>query len=149
MVIEEIDSVCREIRESNLTIVSSNGCFDILHLGHIEYLQSASGFGDILIIGINSDDSVRRLKGVGRPINSERNRASVIASLGFVDYCVIFRDDSPTKLLGRIRPDIHVKGGDYLKHNLPEKKVVEENGGIVKILPQVKGFSTTDIIKKS
>jgi len=146
--ISEIENTGLDIRRNHLTIVTTNGCFDILHSGHIEYLQCASNYGDILIVGINCDNSVRRLKGEGRPVNNEVSRASVIASLGFVDYCVIFSEDTPIEFLSRIRSHIHVKGGDYLARDLIEKKAVEENGGIIKILPLIKGFSTSEIIKK-
>ena len=145
---DKIGDICRDFRKKNLTIVTSNGCFDILHQGHIEYLQTASEYGDFLIAGINSDDSVRRLKGKGRPINNEMNRASIIASLGFVDYCVIFSEDTPMELLRIIKPDVHIKGGDYLAEEIIEKKIVEDNGGIVRILPLVHGYSTSNILKK-
>lgn len=145
---EEIGQIADKAREKNLTIVTSNGCFDILHTGHVEYLQAASRYGDLLIIGINSDSSVKKLKGKGRPVNSENDRASIIASLGFVDYCVIFSEDTPEKLLEKIKPHIHIKGGDYKAEEIAEKKIVEENGGTVKILPLVDGYSTTGTLKK-
>lgn len=145
---EDIEKLCTDIRQKGFSIATSNGCFDILHPGHLEYLQSASDYGRIFIVGINSDKSVRRLKGAGRPVNNEICRASVIASLGFVDYCVIFSQDTPVELLGKIKPAVHVKGGDYLAGDLPEKKIVEENGGVIKILPLVKGYSTTLILEK-
>lgn len=143
-----IEDLIRENRKGKKIIVSTNGCFDILHHGHIDYLQKSSDLGDILIVGINSDISVRKLKGEKRPINPESSRAAVISSLGFVDYCVIFPEDTPIELLKKIKPDIHIKGGDYRAEDIPEKKVVEENGGIVKILPLFQGFSTTNIIDK-
>ncbi|MCP4727906.1 MAG: D-glycero-beta-D-manno-heptose 1-phosphate adenylyltransferase [bacterium] len=145
--INKIAQICKDIRKKDLTIVTSNGCFDILHTGHIEYLHSASLHGDILIIGINSNNSVRKLKGEGRPVNNELSRASIIASLGFVDYCVVFSQDTPVELLEIIKPDIHIKGGDYLPDEIIEKKTVEENGGVVRILPLVEGYSTTSILK--
>ena len=146
--VDEIEDICRKIRNEDFSIVTTNGCFDILHLGHVEFLQSASDYGDILIVGINSDSSVRRIKGEGRPVNNEVSRSSVISSLGFIDYCVIFSEDTPIQLIRKIKPHIHIKGGDYLGRELPEKKVVEENGGVVKILPQVDGFSSTSILKR-
>lgn len=145
--IDEIEYICSKIRDKH-KIVTTNGCFDILHIGHIEYLQSASEFGDILIVGINSDDSVKILKGEHRPVNNEDSRASIVSCLGFVDYSVIFSEDTPIEFLQRVRPHIHIKGGDYKNKELPEKKVVEEYGGIVKILPHYQGFSTTNIIEK-
>ncbi|MBN2402274.1 MAG: D-glycero-beta-D-manno-heptose 1-phosphate adenylyltransferase [Spirochaetes bacterium] len=140
--------ICKKIRQEGKTIVTTNGCFDILHLGHVEYLQKASELSDILIVGINSQDSVRRIKGSDRPIMSEQGRVSVVAALGFVDYCVIFDEDTPIELLKTIKPDIHIKGGDYLPDGLIEKKVIEDNGGVIMILPLVAGYSTTSIIEK-
>jgi len=144
---EEIAEVCDSIRKKSESIVTSNGCFDILHQGHVKYLQDASEFGDRLIIGINSDSSVKRIKGKDRPVNNEESRASIISSLGFVDYCVIFSQDTPVELLKLIRPDVHVKGGDYEMNELIEKDTVEKHGGVVKIIPEVRGFSTTDLLK--
>ena len=143
-----IEKICRDLRKKNMTIVTTNGCFDILHIGHIEYLQSASDLGDYLVVGINSDKSTRRLKGHGRPVNNDTSRASILASMGFIDYCIIFQENTPVKLLQRIKPNIHVKGGDYIESDLEEKKVVEENGGIIKILPLVQGISTSIILNK-
>jgi rfaE bifunctional protein nucleotidyltransferase chain/domain len=144
----KIENISRRIRHGKKTIVTTNGCFDILHLGHVEYLQQASALGDVLIVGINSQDSVRRIKGRDRPITSEQGRISVVAALGFVDFCVLFNEDTPVELLKRIKPDIHVKGGDYSSDDLIEKKVIEDNGGVIKILPLVDGYSTTNIIEK-
>ena len=146
--LDEIEKISKSAREKHRTIVTSNGCFDILHSGHVEYLEGASKLGDILIIGINSDSSVKKIKGNDRPVNSERDRASIMASLGFVDYCVIFNEDTPVELLKIIKPDIHVKGGDYNADDIIEKKIVEENGGIIKILPLVQGYSTTGILER-
>jgi D-beta-D-heptose 7-phosphate kinase/D-beta-D-heptose 1-phosphate adenosyltransferase len=145
---DKIEKFCRDIRNQKKTIVTTNGCFDILHLGHVEYLQKASELGDVLIVGINSQESVRRIKGNNRPVTSEIGRISIVAALGFVDYCVVFNEDTPVELLKRIKPDIHVKGGDYNPDDLIEKKVIEDNGGIVKILPLVNGYSTTNTIEK-
>ncbi len=143
---DEIDEISRSIREENKTIVTSNGCFDILHMGHIKYLQTASEFGDFLIVGINSDSSVKEIKGKKRPVNSEIDRASIVASFGFVDYCVIFSQDTPVELLGIIKPRVHVKGGDYNISEIVEKKTVEDEGGTVKIIPVTTGYSTTEIL---
>jgi rfaE bifunctional protein nucleotidyltransferase chain/domain len=142
----DIEELCIKIKKDKRTIVTTNGCFDILHLGHIRYLQEASEFGDVFIIGINSQESVRRLKGAGRPVTSEIGRISVVAALGFVDYCVLFEEETPVELLLKIKPDLHVKGGDYNVNDLIEKKVVEENGGIIKIIPLTQGYSTTGIL---
>ena len=130
-------------------VVFTNGVFDILHVGHTRYLREARGLGDRLVVGINSDDSVRRLKGPTRPINSELDRAEVMASLHFVDGVTIFADDTPIPLLRVLKPDIHAKGGDYKTPDaLPETEVVRAYGGDVVILQLVDGKSTTNIVKK-
>lgn len=141
---ERINLLKREKKK----IVFTNGCFDILHKGHISYLQDAKNEGDILIVGLNSDASVRRLKGERRPIIDEASRAFVLSNLKCVDYVVIFEEDTPCELIGYLKPDIHVKGGDYKKEDLPETKVVESYGGSVKILRFIDNNSTTDIVEK-
>src|SRR3989338_4125290 len=130
------DSLRRQAKQ----IVTTNGCFDILHAGHVEYLETARGFGDMLIVCLNTDDSVKRFKGKERPINTERNRAIVLAGLQSVDFVVSFDEDDPRAILSEIKPDIHVKGGDYEADKLPETKVVQEGGGEVRIVPLVRGF---------
>lgn len=137
------------IRENAIRpLVFTNGCFDILHRGHITYLLSARELGNFLWIGLNSDSSVKKLKGSSRPINSEIQRAIILASLFFVDAITIFEEENPISLLEDIKPNIHVKGGDYKKESLPEYNTVIELGGRVEILPFVKGESTTKIIQK-
>lgn len=133
---------------SDKPLVFTNGCFDILHLGHLTYLSKARELGNFLWIGVNSDLSVKRLKGESRPINSEDDRSILLASLLFVDAITIFSDDTPIPLLEVIQPDIHVKGGDYIAEKMPEYKTVTAYGGIVKILPFVEGKSSTNIINK-
>jgi len=133
---------------SDKPIVFTNGCFDILHLGHLTYLSKARELGNFLWIGVNSDLSVKRLKGESRPVNSEEDRSILLASLLFVDAITIFSDDTPITLLELIQPDIHVKGGDYIAEKMPEYKTVTAYGGIVKILPFVEGKSSTNIINK-
>jgi glycerol-3-phosphate cytidylyltransferase len=129
-------------------VVFTNGCFDILHVGHLKYLEEAKKQGDILVVGVNSDSSVKRLKGETRPINSEIDRAEMLGGLKAVDYTVIFSEDTPVELIEILKPSIHVKGGDYKKEDLPETEVVERNGGEVRILNFVEGKSTTNIVKK-
>ncbi|MCB1143959.1 MAG: D-glycero-beta-D-manno-heptose 1-phosphate adenylyltransferase [Leptospiraceae bacterium] len=129
-------------------LVFTNGCFDILHNGHINYLLSARELGNFLWIGLNSDSSVKKLKGEKRPINHELSRATLLASLFFVDAVTIFDEDTPISLIDEIRPDIHVKGGDYQKEKLPEYKSIIEYGGKVEILPFVEGESTSGIISR-
>lgn len=129
-------------------IVFTNGCFDILHIGHIRYLQEAAALGDILIVGLNSDASVKRLKGPERPINSQAERAEMLGALGFVDYVTIFDEDTPLELIKTIQPDILVKGQDYAPEQVVGKKEVEERGGKLVLVPFVEGKSTTNIIEK-
>ncbi|MCD4737128.1 MAG: D-glycero-beta-D-manno-heptose 1-phosphate adenylyltransferase [Bacteroidales bacterium] len=129
-------------------IVFSNGCFDILHLGHINYLARAADLGDILIIGLNSDFSIKNIKGGNRPIIDEKSRAMTLASLRFVDGVVLFDEDTPSNLIETVLPDILVKGGDYEAEEVVGYKTVTENGGEVVILNLVEGYSTTKIESK-
>lgn len=129
-------------------IVFTNGCFDVLHFGHVHYLLQAKKLGDILVIGLNSDDSVRRLKGPRRPINGENERAFVLAALVCVDYVTLFEEDTPEELIKVVRPDVLVKGGDYTLDNIVGADFVTQNGGIVTTIPFVEGFSSTRIIEK-
>ena len=139
-----------EIRAKSLRLVVTNGCFDILHLGHITYLEAARQQGDLLLVGINSDSSVRELKGAGRPVNFESDRASVAAALGCVDAVCIFNERSALQFLTAAQPDIWVKGGDYTLDsiNQDERRAVEKTGGKVVILPLVPGKSTTTLLEK-
>lgn len=144
---ETLAATVQSLKEQGKRIVTTNGCFDILHLGHVRYLQEAKKLGDVLILGLNSDASVKKLKGEGRPINNELARAEVLAALECIDYVVVFGEDTPEKLLSVIRPKIHVKGGDYTIQDLPEAKVVEAGGGEVRVVSLVPGQSTTRLIK--
>jgi D-beta-D-heptose 7-phosphate kinase/D-beta-D-heptose 1-phosphate adenosyltransferase len=135
-------------RQQGRRIVFTNGCFDILHSGHITYLHRAKTLGDILIVGVNSDASIKRLKGPRRPINSLQNRLHVLAALSCIDHLIAFDDDTPCNLIRVIRPDVFVKGGDYTRDRLPEAAIVEELGGIVQILPYEGDYSTTAIIER-
>lgn len=135
-------------RQQERRIVFTNGCFDILHRGHITYLNRAKALGDFLIVGVNSDESTRRLKGPGRPINSVEDRVQVLAAMSCVDQLVVFDEDTPSELIRLIRPDIYVKGGDYTHETLPEAELVETLGGTVRILPYVEARSTTSIIER-
>ncbi|PIP53621.1 MAG: D-glycero-beta-D-manno-heptose 1-phosphate adenylyltransferase [Bacteroidetes bacterium CG23_combo_of_CG06-09_8_20_14_all_32_9] len=136
------------LKFKNEKIVFTNGCFDILHRGHIEYLAKAAQFGDVLIIGLNSDESVSRLKGKNRPIQDEESRALVLASMLFVDVVVIFREDTPYNLIKIIKPDVLVKGGDYSLENIIGSDLVIAKGGEVKTINFVDGFSSSSIISK-
>ena len=129
-------------------VVFTNGCFDILHRGHVEYLQSAKDCGDILIVGLNSDHSVQRLKGAGRPIVPQEDRAYLLAALACVDYVVIFEEDTPHQLISAIQPDVLVKGGDYQPENIVGKDIVEARGGRVLTIPLTPNRSTTNVVQK-
>jgi len=135
---EIIETATKECRK----VVFTNGCFDILHVGHLQLLEKAKSFGDILIVGLNSDRSVRKLKGAGRPILPQKDRARLLAALAMVDYVVIFDEDTPRELLSRIRPQILVKGSDYAYREIVGREVVQE----VKTVPLVKGKSSSQII---
>lgn len=150
MIVERknIKALSEQLKDEGKTIVFTNGCFDILHSGHVFYLQKAKQQGDILILGLNSDASVRRLKGEKRPINSEIDRAIVISELKSIDYVVIFEEDTPLEIISLIVPNKLVKGGDYKKDDVVGKDIVEINGGEVVIIPFVDGKSTTNIINK-
>lgn len=138
----------KELKEQGKKVVFTNGCFDILHVGHLRYMEEAKRQGDILIVGVNSDSSVRRLKGETRPINSEMDRAEMLSGLKAVDFTIIFQEDTPMELIDELKPSIHVKGGDYKKEDLPETVIVEKNGGEVRILSFTQGKSTTNIINR-
>jgi D-beta-D-heptose 7-phosphate kinase/D-beta-D-heptose 1-phosphate adenosyltransferase len=129
-------------------IVFTNGCFDILHAGHLDLLTKAAAMGEVLVVGINSDDSVRRLKGPERPVNDEAFRARMLASLLMVDGVTIFDEDTPGELIASILPDILVKGGDYKPEEVVGGEVVTGHGGRVEIIPLVEGYSTTDLIRR-
>jgi len=129
-------------------IVLANGCFDILHAGHVRYLEGARALGDVLVVGINSDEQVARLKGAGRPILPERERAELVASLQAVDLVTIFPEPTVTELLLAIKPDVHAKGTDYTEETVPERDVVRSFGGRVAIVGDPKDHSTSEILKK-
>jgi D-glycero-beta-D-manno-heptose 1-phosphate adenylyltransferase len=132
----------------NNKIVFTNGCFDILHRGHIEYLSQARDRGEVLIIGLNSDASVKRIKGAGRPVQDEMSRALILASLRIVDAVVLFDEDTPYELIKFVNPDVLVKGADYTEQTIVGADIVKANGGEVVTIPIVEGYSTTEILKK-
>lgn len=135
------------IREGK-TIVFTNGVFDILHAGHVDYLEKARSLGDYLVVALNTDETVRRLKGEARPINALEDRLRVLGALRCVDCAVSFSEQTPEAVIERIKPDIHVKGGDYTEDSLPEAKIVRGYGGRVVIMPTLEGRSTTGIIER-
>lgn len=141
-------AVVRKLQRAGVRVVFTNGCFDILHVGHVRYLREARALGGLLLVGMNSDRSVRRLKGSGRPLVPERKRAEVLAALEMVDYVTIFDEDTPAKLIAELRPDVLVKGGDYRTEEIAGREIVEATGGHVVIVPIVRGWSTTRFIRK-
>jgi rfaE bifunctional protein nucleotidyltransferase chain/domain len=146
---EELRAIADEMRESGRKLVLTNGCFDLLHVGHVRYLLAARALGDALVVAINGDDSVRALKGEGRPLNNATDRAEVIAALECVDHVVIFPEVRATALLEKVRPAIYVKGGDYTRDSLHEEEraALEKNGADIRILPFEQGHSTSQLIE--
>lgn len=130
-------------RPRDPTLVFTNGCFDLLHRGHVEYLERARALGDVLVVGVNSDDSVRRLKGEGRPVVPEGDRAAVLSALRSVDAVTLFDEDTPLELIAALLPNVLVKGGDYSLDDIVGREVIEEAGGEVRVIPFVEGFSST------
>lgn len=143
----EIIKLTKKLKEDSKTVVFTNGCFDILHIGHIRYLKESKKCGDILIVGLNSDMSVKKIKGPARPINNQNDRAELLSELNCVDYVVIFDENSPKELIDEIKPDIYTKGADYTLETLPEKDVVLKNNIKVEFIKFVEGKSTTKIIE--
>lgn len=144
----DITKISKKLRADNKKIVFTNGCFDIIHAGHILYLEEARSLGDVLVIGLNSDKSVKRLKGKDRPINSVEDRALVLSALSMVDYVVVFEEDTPYKLIKNIKPDILVKGGDWSVEDIIGADIVLATGGVVKSLSYKEGRSSSEIISK-
>src|SRR5256714_639230 len=147
---EEARAIANDMRERGRKLVFTNGCFDLLHVGHVRYLAAARRLGDVLLVAINGDESVRALKGEGRPLNREADRAEVIAAVGSVDYVVIFQEVRATALLEKVRPAIYVKGGDYTAESLhaEERSALERMGTEVRILPFEAGHSTSNLLEK-
>ncbi len=145
---KDIAEFCRILRAGGKKIVFTNGCFDILHAGHVRYLEKAKAFGDVLVLGLNSDASVRANKGPSRPINSEMDRAEVVGALASVDAVVLFDELTAESIIAKVRPDVYVKGGDYTLETLPEAKIVQSYGGRVEFVSLVAGRSTTNVIEK-
>lgn len=143
----ELAIILQHEKSKGSVVVTTNGCFDVLHLGHLRYLQAARQLGDLLVVAVNSDSSVRELKGENRPLVPEGERAEMLAGLACVDYVVIFPELTPISLLSDLKPNIHVKGGDYKLEQLIEREVVEANGGKVIVGLNVPGKSTTNLIE--
>ena len=143
---DEIDSIIIKLKEQNQSIAFTNGCFDILHRGHVEYLEKTKNFADVLVLGLNSDDSVRRLKKSPRPYVNEDDRAYLLSRLEPVDIVCVFEEDTPFELLKKVRPDFLIKGGDYKIDQIVGREIVEEYGGKVLTIPYISGKSSTNII---
>ena len=147
--LDQLLSVLSTERAEGKRIVFTNGCFDLMHIGHIRYLQAAKELGDILVVGVNSDASVRGLdKAPDRPIVPEDQRAEVLAALGCVDYVVIFNESAPLRLITSVQPDVLVKGGDWTIDRIVGRDIVEARGGVVKTIPLVPGVSTTGLLQR-
>lgn len=141
------DAIARE-RAAGRTIAFANGCFDMLHVGHIRYLQAAANEADVLVVGINGDESVCELKGAGRPLMNEAERAEIIAAIRGVSYVTIFSERSPGRLIGDLKPDVHCKGTDYTPDSVPEADIVRSYGGRIAIVGDPKDHSTTELLEK-
>ena len=141
------DAIARE-RAAGRTIAFANGCFDMLHVGHIRYLQGAAHEADVLVVGINGDESVCELKGAGRPLMNEAERAEIIAAIRGVSYVTIFSERSPGRLIGDLKPDVHCKGTDYTPDSVPEADIVRSYGGRIAIVGDPKDHSTTELLEK-
>jgi D-beta-D-heptose 7-phosphate kinase/D-beta-D-heptose 1-phosphate adenosyltransferase len=146
--LSELSAIASQARRAGKTVVFTNGCFDLLHRGHVHILREAKAKGDILIVGINSDRSVRGIKGPTRPILAETDRIELIAAMEMVDYVVLFDEPDPCKLIDSIKPDVLAKGGDWGPGGVVGADIVERAGGRVAVIPYLKGFSTTEIIER-
>ena len=144
----KIAELCQILRDGGQKVVFTNGCFDILHAGHVRYLAKARSYGDCLVLGMNTDASVQRIKGPTRPINNQADRAEVAGALKSVDYVVFFDEPTAEELIQEVHPDVYVKGGDYTLETLPEGQIVLGYGGSVELVKLVEGRSTTNVIAK-
>lgn len=145
---EDVRALIDVIHHSGKTVVTTNGCFDILHAGHVRYLEKTKSFADYLIVLLNSDKSIKSIKGPSRPINSENDRAEILSALRCVDYVVLFDENSPRDLLDEIKPDVYTKGADYTMETLPEADIMRKNGTRVEFIEFLEGRSTTKTIEK-
>ena len=146
----ELTRISKELRDAGKNLVATNGCFDLLHVGHVKYLQAARALGDALVVGLNGDQSVRELKGPGRPVNNEKDRAEVLAALEHVDLVAIFPDKRATHFLEAAAPAVYVKGGDYTSEtlNAAEKAILEKAGTEIRFIPFVPGYSTSRLLEQ-
>lgn len=148
--LEKVAERAKQLRDAGKKLVATNGCFDLLHVGHVRYLQAARAKGDVLIVGLNGDASVRGLKGAGRPLNSEKDRAEVLAALESVDLVTIFPEERATRFIEAVRPNVYVKGGDYSTNTLnpEERAALETVGAKIDIVPFEKGYSTSRLLEQ-
>ena len=149
--LDELIEIITSLKSEGKKIVFTNGCFDIIHTGHIYLLEKAKSFGDKLIVALNTDDSVKKIKGPSRPAVPENDRALIIASLMYTDYVTFFRETEPSRIISLLKPDIHVKGADYKPddfNNMPEARIIKEYGGEIRIVRLMEGYSTTNLINK-
>lgn len=145
---KELVKIREQARQRGQTVVFTNGCFDLLHRGHVEYLRQAKALGDLLVVGLNSDRSVRQLKGRGRPLTPEEDRAQVLAALEMVDYICVFDEETPAQLIAAVVPDVLVKGGDYRVEEIVGRDTVGAAGGRVVVVREMEGFSTQGLIER-
>ncbi len=145
---ENLPNLIQQIKSQNKTIVFSNGCFDLVHRGHVEYLAKATDLADIFILGLNTDKSVSRLKGSSRPLQDEYARATLMAGFSFIDYVILFEEDTPLELITSIQPNVLVKGNDYKIENVVGYNIVQKTGGTVQTIELTEGYSTSIIINK-
>src|SRR5215469_9819228 len=148
--LEELSNRCEKLRSAGKKIVATNGCFDLLHVGHVRYLQAARALGDLLVVGLNGDRSVHELKGAGRPITTEHDRAEILAAMACVDLVTIFPEIRATKFLAAVRPAVYVKGGDYTPRTLDqeERAMLNEIGAAIRLIPFEIGYSTSGLIEQ-
>ena len=146
--LQEITTLVAQQQETGKTVVFANGCFDLLHVGHIRYLEAARALGDLLVLGLNGDKSVRQLKGPGRPLMSQDERAEILAALECVDYLVVFDDPTAKEILETLKPNIHAKGTDYTRESVPERDTVLSYGGSIAIVGDPKNHSTKDFLRQ-
>ncbi len=146
--LKKLIQIVSRLRKQKKIIVTTNGVFDMLHLGHVKYLEEAKKLGDVLVVGVNTDFSVKQIKGNKRPINNEKSRIGILAALDSVDYVFLFNEKDPRKWLSKLKPNIHVKAGDYKINQIVERDAVEKNNGKIVIAKMKKGYSTTNLIEK-
>jgi rfaE bifunctional protein nucleotidyltransferase chain/domain len=148
--LEELSDRCEKLRSAGKKIVATNGCFDLLHVGHVRYLQAARALGDLLVVGLNGDDSIHELKGAGRPITTQGDRAEILAALACVDLVTIFPEIRATKFLAAVRPALYVKGGDYTPRTLDEEEltILNEVEAAIRLIPFETGYSTSGLIER-